>query len=149
MSRLITGFGTNCHYGDACFSVFYFIRTFSGNGANSLKVNVPALEASFTQPRGIVQSQKGDLYFASYNKNVVLKVEFDRLEGTLNGHWQSGPMNVSLSEDNVTGDGKAIIISELNNNRVRKLNMQTKMIDTIAGKGTGSDGGSAKIATLY
>lgn len=148
----------------------YFIRTVAGNGANALIVNVPALEASFTQPRGIVQSQKGDLYFASYNKNVVLKVEFDRLEGTSNvtviagigspgkgddnilatDSALSGPMSVSLVEDDVSGDVKAIIISELNNNRVRKLDMQTKMIDTIAGKGTGSDGGSAvnaKIAT--
>ncbi len=139
-----------------------------GNGLDALTVNVPALEASFTDPRGIVQSKKGDLYFVSSRKNVVLKAEFDKKKGTskvtivagtgstgkgddnilATDSALSGPSFLSLVEDDVTGDLKAIIISDANNFRVRKLDMETKLIKTIAGNGNGLDGGPAKLIGL-
>ena len=139
-----------------------------GNGLDALTVNVPALEAAFNDPRGIVQSKKGDLYFASYRKNVVLKAEFDKKKGTsmvtivagtgsqgkgddnilATESALSGPSFLSLIEDEVTGDLKAMIISDANNFRVRKLDMKTKLIKTIAGNGEGLDGGPAVSAKI-
>ncbi len=146
----------------------YYIRTLVGNGVDALTVNVPDLEASFTDPRGIVQSKSGDLYFSSSSKNVVLKVEFDTKDGTSNvtivagtGSTGKGAENIlatesalfgpsflSLIEDEVTGDVKAIIICDSNNQRIRQLDMETKLIHTIAGNGNGLDGGPAVSAKL-
>ncbi len=129
---------------------------------------MPALDAAFPDARGIVQSKKGDLYFVSYTKNVVLKAEFDREKGTskvtivagtgsqgkgadnilATESALSGPIFLSLIEDDVTGDLKAIIISDSRNYRVRKLDMKTKLIHTIAGNGNGADDGPAVSAAI-
>ncbi len=147
----------------------YYIRTLVGNGENALKVNVPALEASIGVTRSIVQSKSGDLYIASSTKHVVLKVEFDEEKGTSNVMIVAGtgtlgkgndnvlgtdsalsaPMGLSLIEDDVTGEVNAILITDSDNYRVRKLDMKTKLINTIAGNGNGVDGGLAIDAKIF
>ncbi len=52
-------------------------------------MNVPALEATFGVIHGLVQSKNGDLFAAS-RYHVVLKLSFNKQEGTLvedTGHW--------------------------------------------------------------
>ncbi len=58
------------------------------------------------------------------------------------------PTSLSLIEDEVTGDLKAITISDANNNRVRKLDMKTILIHIIAEDGNGADGGTVIDAKL-
>ncbi len=153
-----------------CTSVYcandtiYTLRTIVGNGnTEGLKVNVPALEASFGDPYSIVQSKNGDLYFAPRNKHAVLKVEFNELTGTSNviivaGTGSPGtgtddipgtecklnnPYAVSLIEDRESGRVNALLIADSNNHRIRKLDMKTQKINTIVGTGTAGDTGES------
>ena len=142
----------------------YYIKTIAGKEGASFKVNVPALEAQFGQSRGVVVSKKGDLYLSSASHHVVLKVQFNRPVGTSNvtiiaGTGQKGtggdnipgtesplgaPTALSLIEDELTGDVLAILIADMNNHRIRQLNMTTMLIHTIAGTGNNTfsgDGG--------
>ncbi len=105
-------------------------------------------------------------------KHVVLKFTFNKEEGTwsnvtiIAGTGSKGtgaegvlgtesaldtPCDLSLIEDGSTGEATAILIADTNNNRIRKLDMPTHIIKTIAGTGlygdTGDDG-PAKDATL-
>ncbi len=150
----------------------FWIRKIVGNGVtNKLKVNVPAREASIgLLPYGIVQSKNGDLYFCAAFLHTVLKVEFNKLAGTSNvtvvagtGSGAKGdenklatesalnsPSSVWLFEDQ---DGKvtSMLIVDSGNHRIRKLDMTTGLINTIAGtgdKGSTGDGGSATAATF-
>ncbi len=149
----------------------YILKTIVGTGVTTkLEVNVPALEASTGEVHGIAQSKNGDLYFPS-NKHVVLKAEFNKIDGTwsnvtiIAGTGSQGkgadnvlatesaldsPHSISLIEDS-NGELVAILITEATNNRIRKLDMSTRKITTIAGNGTqgfSGDGGLAKDATF-
>ncbi len=150
----------------------YFISKIAGNGAGNLKVNVPALEATFGIIYGVVQSKNGDLYAVAYTNQVVLKLEFNKQEGTwtnvevIAGTGSSGkgaddivgaesalrfPTGLSLIEDDSTGEVTAILIADSGNHRIRKLDMSTRIITTIAGTGKSGfsgDGSPAKEAKL-
>ncbi len=137
------------------------IKPIVGNGNKALNVNVPALEASFDRAFGIAQSSNGDIYFAAPDPNVVLKVEFNKLEGTsrvtiVAGTGTAGkggedilatasalnfPVSVTLIEDS-NGKVTTMLIAEASNYRIRKVDMDTGKIKTIAGKlsGQSTDG---------
>ncbi len=133
----------------------YFISKIAGTGNGNLKVNVPALEATFGIIYGLVQSKNGDLYVVANVKHVVLKFEFDKAEGTwsnvaiIAGTGSTGkgcddvlgtesalnyPMGLSLIE-NANGDVSAVLIADRINHRIRQLDMSTRIITTIAGTG--------------
>ncbi len=150
----------------------YFISTIAGTGTGLLYVNVPALEAKFGVIGGMAQSKNGDLYVSSRTSNVILKLEFDRIDGTwynaimiagtgILGKGNDGvegtlsaidyPMGICLIE-NANGDVTGILITEVGNNRIRKLDMSTFIITTIAGTsvaGFSGDDGLAKDAQLW
>ncbi len=173
----------NCHHIVACIcastvqstgggDVTYFISTIAGTGDGDLKVNVPALEATFGVIFGITQSTNGDLYVTANVNHVVLKLEFDKQEGTwfnvtiIAGTGTEGtgaddvlgtesalklPTGISLIE-NSNGEVTAVLINEYNNHRIRKLDMSTRKITTIAGTGSfgfSGDGSPAKDAQLW
>ncbi len=150
----------------------YSVRVIAGKGNGDLEVNVPALEATFYIISGITQSTNGDLYATAKLKHVVLKFTFNKEEGTwsnvtiIAGTGSKGtgaegilgtesaldtPCGLSLIEDDSTGEVTTILIADTNNNRIRKLDMSTHIITTIAGTGlygdTGDDG-PAKDARL-
>ncbi len=148
----------------------YLLKRVVGNGdtTSKLKVNVPALEASVDRfPYGLVQSKKGDLYFCSALLHVVLKVEFNKPNGPSNvvvlaGTGSPGrgdenkkgtksaldyPVSISLIEDS-RGEVTAIIIVDSGNHRIRQLDMDTQMINTIVGTGTAGSTGDGGLATL-
>ncbi len=150
----------------------YYITKISGNGSPNLKVNVPALEATFGIIYGLVQSKNGDLYAVAYTNQVVLKLEFNKQEGTWSnveviagtGTEGTGADDVLGTEsalrfptelsriENANGEVTAVLIADYNNHRIRKLDMSTRKITTIAGTGNfgfSGDGGSAKDAQLW
>ncbi len=121
-------------------------------------MNVPALEASIGSPYCVVQSKNGDVYLSSHVHHVILKVEFDKTEGTwstvtiIAGTGSAGkgndgdlgtesalsfPTGISLVESGKSGELTAILITDYNNHRIRKLDMKTQLITTIAGNGFG------------
>ncbi len=134
----------------------YLVSTIAGNGAGVWKVNVPALEATFFGITGMAQSKNGDLYASIGEKHVVLKLEFNKEEGTWSnvtiiagtgteGRGDDGivgtqsafdyPVGLSLIEYGSSGEVTAILIADMKNNRIRQLDMSTRMITTIAGTG--------------
>ncbi len=153
--------------------VTYIMSKIAGNGAGFLKVNVPALEAMFTDTTGLAQSKNGDLYTVDRLNHIVLKFEFNSTKGTwsnvtvMAGTRTAGkgdddivgtqsalnnPRGLSLIEDSLTGAVTAILIADTNNDRIRKLDMSTRKITTIAGTGTSGfseDDGPAKDAQLW
>lgn len=148
----------------------YYIRQFVGSGgsATELKLDVPALEAQIGAPSGIVQSSNGDLYFASRLTHSVLKVAFNKVDGTsvvtrIAGTGSMGkgdddvpatesalnsPYAVAVVED-ANGEVTAVLIADTYNDRIRKLDVSDGNIKTIAGGGdqTG-DGVAATIAQV-
>ncbi len=150
----------------------YFISTVAGNGTGTLKVNVSAFDATFNSISGIAQSKNSDLYAVAFYNFVVLKFTFNKSEGTwpnvevIAGTGSPGrgandvlgtqsalnnPSGLSLIE-NANGAVTAILIADMNNNRIRKLDMATRIITTIAGtsvQGNTGDEGPAKDAQLW
>ncbi len=134
-------------------------------------MNVPALEATFGFVDCMAQGKNGDLYVVPNINHVVLKLEFNSTEGTwsnvevIAGTGSSGkgaddilgtdsslsyPTGLALIE-NLNGNVTAILIADMNNNRIRKLDMSTRVITTIAGTGAlgfSGDGASATGAEL-
>lgn len=115
-------------------------------------VNVPALQAAIGIPYDMVQSTNGDLYIVSKTFHTVFKVEFNKQSGTslvtvVAGTGSSGftpqndvsatenplfnPMSVSLIE-NMSGEVTDLIIAEAGVQRIRKVNMASNTIKTIA-----------------
>ncbi len=133
----------------------YTIKAIVGNGnPSTLAVNKAALEASIGQPFGIAQSKNGDLFIALSSNHVVLKVEFNKNDGTslvkiIAGTGSLGrggenmpatqsalyrPIAITLIED-TNGEVTAMLIVEGSNHRVRKMDMASGIINTIAGGG--------------
>ncbi len=160
--------------------VTYFISKIAGKGGRTLTVNVPALEAVFGSVTDLAQSKNGDLYVTANGDslpesqhNVVLKLAFNKQEGTWSnvtiiagkrGPTGKGdddvvgtesalnyPNGISLIEDGSTGEVTAILIADWGNHRIRKLDMSTRIITTIAGtsiQGSTGDDGPATDAQL-
>ena len=137
-----------------------------------MKLDVSALKAGIGAPSGIVQSSNGDLYFASRLSHSVLKVAFNKVDGTsvvtrIAGTGSMGkgdddvpatesalnsPYAVAVVED-VNGVVTAVLIADTNNDRIRKLDVSNGKIQTIAGGGEITDDGvaaiDAKVLTPY
>ncbi len=117
---------------------------------------------------GVAQGKNGDLYVSAPDKHVVLKIEFNKQEGTWSnvemiagtgamGKGADGvlgtqcaldtPLGLSLIEDSSTGEVTDILITDWGNHRIRKLDMSTRVITTIAGTGTSGFSGEGTSAT--
>ncbi len=88
----------------------YYIRQFvdSGGSVSALKLDVPALEAGIGAPFGIVQSSNGDLYFASRFSHSVLKVAFNKVDGTSVVTRIAGTGSEGKGEDDVLATESAL-----------------------------------------
>ncbi len=126
-------------------------------------VGGPALDARLLNPVGLAASRDGSLYVADYNNWAVRKVSADGVVTTIAGnHANTG------SPDNVPATSSSIVyashlalddlnhllyVSDAYTNRVRRVNLVTGLIDTVAGGGSApapdyGDGGLATSATL-
>ncbi|MEZ4364700.1 MAG: DUF4215 domain-containing protein [Kofleriaceae bacterium] len=106
----------------------------------------------------VAVAASGDLYIAAYQANVIRKVDAATgLISTIAGRGLAGfsgdggpaveadlasPQAVALDE------AGAIYVADSSNHRVRRIDPATGVITTIAGGGTGGDGGPATSARL-
>jgi sugar lactone lactonase YvrE len=138
------------------------INTIAGNGTLGYTGNGgPAMNALLNQPNQLAFDQAGNLYVAEDRNHVVRKIS-------------PGGVNISLVAGNGTmgfsGDGGPAINAQLNracgvavdaagnvyicdadNNRIRKVDISTGFISTIAGTGVNGhsgDGGQAAAADI-
>jgi arylsulfatase len=116
---------------------------YSGDGGS-------ALHAKLNLPFGIVRGPDGCVYFCEFDGNVVRKVDAKGIISTIVGNGRKGPggdggpaKQAELNEPHeirfdAAGD---LYIADTGNHRIRKVNMKTGIISTLAGTGTPGFGG--------
>lgn len=118
-----------------------------------------ATSAYLNSPTGITVDSVGNLYIADYFNHAIRKVTAATgIISTMVGPGFSGDgglvASARLSSPNyVAFDGVGnLYISDSGNNRIRKVDINTGIITTVAGNGTAGysgDGGPATSASLY
>jgi len=118
-----------------------------------------AINAAMNQPNGVAVDSAGNLYIADTNNHRIRKVTVAGLMTTIagtgiDGYSGDGSAATQAQLDTPVGiilDGAGnLLIADAGNHRVRKLNLSSGLITTIAGNGYGSggDGGQATQAQL-
>ncbi|HTA27653.1 MAG TPA: hypothetical protein VK809_07690 [Bacteroidia bacterium] len=144
------------------------ITTIAGNGYKALSNKGgyggdggPATNAELDAPEGIAIDVRGNLYIADCNNNVIRKVAASTgIITTIVGNGakgysgDNGKANLAtlFSPSSIAFDaGNNLYIADRDNNVIRKVNMATGIITTVAGttsSGYGGDGGAATAARL-
>jgi sugar lactone lactonase YvrE len=132
------------------------INTVAGGGPN----NLPSLTANLNNPSGVAADGGGNLYVASQSQHRVFKVDTSGQLTVVAGvglqgfSGDGGPAtSASLNGPSalaIDGSGN-LFIADVSNNRIRKVDLATGVISTVAGNGfTGfsGDGGPATSASM-
>ncbi len=120
-------------------------------------VPVPGRTAALDYPLAVAVDEAGNIYFSDYNKHRIRKITRDGLVTTIAGTGSPGHSGdggkATLAELD-TPVGVAVdrlgnlYFSEPNNHLVRRINLNTGIIQTIAGDGTAGNSGDGGPATL-
>src|SRR5205814_846742 len=139
------------------------IRTVAGNGTNGFSGDGgPATRAALSHPHGVFGDASGNIFIADAGNQRIREV----VAATGNIQTVAGNGQFAFSGDGgpATGAGVDatdglfvdsagnIFIADYVNNRVRKVDAATGIIQTVAGNGVGGlngDGGSATSAELF
>jgi len=132
------------------------IHTIAGTGPGTYGGDgVPAVSTQVNEPAGIRADAKGNIYFADYLNNRVRKINSSGIISTVAGNGlfgycgDGGPATTAtLGEPIGVGIDTSgnVIFADYNNNVVRKINVSSGIISTIAGNGVAGyagDGGGA------
>ncbi|MEW6131124.1 MAG: SMP-30/gluconolactonase/LRE family protein [Acidobacteriota bacterium] len=112
-----------------------------------------ASNAAFRHPDEIVIGPDGALYFTDPNNHAIRKVaqsggQFmvetvagNGVPGFIDGDGVTARFNTPTGLA-ISADGNFLYVADTGNNRVRKINLQTRKVETFAGEGSGgsSDG---------
>jgi hypothetical protein len=122
---------------------------YSGDGG-------PALNATFTMPYGLTVDTNGDIYVAE-RRSVVRKIDgrtgtISTIAGTGESGYSGdgGPGNKAMLREpnDVYLDGKGgLLIADIQDQRIRRVDLRTGTITTFAGTGEKSRAGDGKRAT--
>jgi streptogramin lyase len=137
------------------------IETFAGNGHQGFSGDGgPATQAQIDNPFGVSRGPDGALWFCEYTGQKIRRVAPDGTISTVAGSGKKGysgdggpALEATFNlphELRFDREGNLYIV-DMGNNAVRKVNLQTKVITTIAGNGTAGysgDGGPASQAQL-
>ena len=141
------------------------ITTVAGNGTEAFAGdNGPATSASFDDLRGgVTVDSTGNIYVADYNNNRIRKVASRTGiittvagDGLARFNGDNGPaISASLQNPSrvaIDSSGN-LFIADTTNHRIRKVDIGTGLITTVAGgssiPGFGGDNGPATLARLY
>jgi hypothetical protein len=122
------------------------VTTIAGNGQKAYKGDGgPAVEASLNMPHELLFDSKGDLYIAERDNHVIRKVDMKTgIISTAAGTGMRGfagdggpgvqaqlnqPHSIVLDRDG------SMLICDIGNHRIRRLHLDTGMIETYAGTG--------------
>src|SRR5579862_5733050 len=120
--------------------------TIAGNGERAWRGDGgPALEASLNMPHELRFDSKGDLYVAERDNHVIRKIDMKTgIISTVAGTGAAGfsgdggpgvkaqlrqPHSILFNRDG------ALLICDIGNHRIRRLHLDTGIIDTYAGTG--------------
>ncbi|MBC7554469.1 MAG: T9SS type A sorting domain-containing protein [Taibaiella sp.] len=139
------------------------ITTVCGNGSGGYAGDwVSALTAHLETPRGACVDKQGNIYIADWGNNRIRKVNSaDGIIHTVAGNGISGYSGdggqataamISYPHAVCLDTAGNLIIADFGNNVIRKVNLVSGLITTIAGTGAAGyagDGGSATTAELH
>ncbi|MFZ4797625.1 MAG: T9SS type A sorting domain-containing protein [Bacteroidia bacterium] len=139
------------------------ISTVAGNGAQgSGGDGSAATSANLSRPSGVAVDGSGNIYIADRLNNKIRKVNASTgIISTVAGNGAQGSggdgnvatsANLYFPTDVAVDSAGNIYIADANNNKIRKVNASTGIINTLAGNGTqsyGGDGFTATSASLY
>ena len=135
------------------------ISTVAGNGTQGYSGDGGlATAAEVSSPSGIVMDGAGNLYFADSGNHIIRRIDavsgiITTVAGTPQAHGYSGDNGAATSAKLTTPEGLAfdaagdLIIADTGNNVLRKVNVNTGVITTIAGTGTSGYNGDGILAT--
>ncbi|MEW6306130.1 MAG: SMP-30/gluconolactonase/LRE family protein [Verrucomicrobiota bacterium] len=131
--------------------------TFAGTGQKGYSGDGgPAAKAQVNNPFGVIRGPDGNIYFCEYDGQVVRKVDAKGIITTVAGSGRKGPggdggpalqAEFNLPHEirfNQNGD---LFIVDMQNHRVRKVDMKTGIISTVAGNGLPGFSGDRGLAT--
>ncbi|MSR31706.1 MAG: hypothetical protein EXR99_09395 [Gemmataceae bacterium] len=137
------------------------ISTLAGNGKPGFSgEGGPAALAQVDNPFGVTRGPDGDIWFCEYSGQRVRKITREGKLITIAGSGKKGFSGDGGKAENATfnlpheirfnsqGD---LFIVDMQNHAVRKVDMKTRVISTIAGNGQAGysgDGGRGRLATL-
>ena len=137
-----------------------FITTFAGTGAAGAAGNpAVATAGELHTPAGMALDAAGSLYIADPGAHRIRKVsragQITTVAGTGNNGY-AGDAADTRAAARFNGPAyalhiwslNAVIISDTDNHRVRKIDMATGVVSTIAGDGTQAHGGDAQAAPI-
>ena len=122
------------------------ITTVAGNGQRGYKGDGgPAIEASLAAPHELVFDSKGDLYFAERDNHVIRKVAMKTgiistvagtgVEGFSGDGGPATKAQLRQPQSVIRDRDGSLLICDLGNQRIRRLNSATGTIDTVTGTG--------------
>ena len=137
------------------------IETFAGNGKQGFSGDGgPATQAQIDNPFGVVRGPDGAIWFCEYTGQRIRRVAPDGTISTVAGSGKKGysgdggpalEATFNLPHELRFDRNGDLYIVDMVNNVVRKVDLRTKVISTIAGNGTAGysgDGGPATQAQL-
>jgi streptogramin lyase len=139
------------------------VTTIAGSGMKGYTGDGgPAVAATLSAPHELVFDSKGDLYFAERDNHVIRKVDMKTSvistvagTGTAGFGGDGGPgAKAQLRQPHCVfrdRDG-TLLICDIGNHRLRRLHLDTGIIETYIGTGEGKnpvEGATAKTATLF
>lgn len=137
------------------------IHTFAGTGrAGYSGDGGPATKAQINNPFGVVRGPDGDIYFCEYSGQLIRKVTKDGNIHTVGGTGKTGytgdggpALKASLNKPHEIRFDKNgdLYMTDMANHAIRKIDMKTGIITTVAGngqRGHSGDGGPATKARL-
>ncbi len=133
------------------------ITTVAGNGYYGYTGDGgQATAAELKNPIGVIVDASGNLYISDYAESVVRKVDASGIITTLAGTGVAGynSDNIQATAAQINGPGGLgvdaagnIYITELAGYRIRKVDVTSGIITTVAGTGSGGSGGDGGQAT--
>jgi uncharacterized protein (TIGR03437 family) len=137
-----------------CFGQSYTISTIAG-GSRLLDGHA-ATSVPLRYPWGVAQDAAGNIYLADTSDNRIRRVDTNGIITTIAGtgvagfNGDNGPGTAAMLDEpqGLKVDGKGnLFIADYQNNRVRKLNLATGIISTVAGSGDYHFSGDGHAAT--
>jgi sugar lactone lactonase YvrE len=133
------------------------IQTIAGNGTSGNSGNNgPALAAEFTNAMGVAIDSAGDIFIADYTANCVREILPSGIIVAVAGTGSSGysgdggqatAAKLKNPEGLAVDNNGNLYIADSGNNRIRKVNLSTGIITTIAGTGSAGYSGDNGPAT--
>jgi sugar lactone lactonase YvrE len=138
------------------------IATYAGTGETGVNAeNTPALRAKFLRLARIAVDRSGNVYVADSPSHRILIIDTARNLRTFAGTGKSGfsgdhgpanRANLSFPEGLAVSANDELYFADVGNHRVRRIDLRTSVITTVAGtgeKGFSGDGGPAIEARLW